>query len=229
MSTFITKITEEDGSCYYMLAKPGYIALAVLIVVLMLLTALIADKRQSGRKFSPKQLTFAGVALALAFITSYIKYHLPMGGSVTLFSMFFICYIGYLYGIRVGLITAFSYSILQFIQSGGSYFLSPFQICCDYFFAFTALGLAGLWYNKKHGLTIGYIAGCLVRGLFHTIGGYIYWMDYMPESFPASLAFLYPVIYNYFYILTEMVITLAVINLPPVRKAIEKMTQLARA
>ena len=97
-----------------------------------------------------------------------------MGGSLTLFSMFFICYIGYLYGIKVGLITAFAYSILQFIQSGGSYFLSPFQTCCDYFFAFTALGLAGLWYGKKHGLTIGYIVGVLVRGLFHTIGGYIY-------------------------------------------------------
>ena len=106
---------------------------------------------RSSRSIQAKQLAFAGIALALAFITSYIKYELPMGGSLTLFSMFFICYIGYLYGIKVGLITAFAYSILQFIQSGGSYFLSPFQTCCDYFFAFTALGLAGLWYRKKNG------------------------------------------------------------------------------
>ena len=152
-----------------------------------------------------------------------------MGGSLTLFSMFFICYIGYLYGIKVGLITAFAYSILQFIQSGGSYFLSPFQTCCDYFFAFTALGLAGLWYGKKHGLTIGYLVGVLVRGLFHTIGGYIYWMDYMPESFPKSLSAIYPIVYNYSYVLAEMIITLIVINLPPVRKAIDKVSDMAHS
>ncbi len=224
MSTFITR---EDG--YFALTKPGYIALVILMLIIMFLTAFIVDKKQNTKKFQAKQLAFAGIALALAFITSYIKYELPMGGSLTLFSMFFICYIGYLYGIKVGLITAFAYSILQFIQSGGSYFLSPFQTCCDYFFAFTALGLAGLWYGKKHGLTIGYIVSVLVRGLFHTIGGYIYWMDYMPESFPKSLSAIYPIVYNYSYVLAEMIITLIVINLPPVRKAIDKVSDMAHS
>ena len=111
MSTFITR---EDG--YFALTKPGYIALVILMLIIMFLTAFIVDKKQNAKKFQAKQLAFAGIALALAFITSYIKYELPMGGSLTLFSMFFICYIGYLYGIKVGLITAFAYSILQFIQ-----------------------------------------------------------------------------------------------------------------
>ena len=150
-----------------------------------------------------------------------------MGGSVTLFSMFFICYVGYLYGVKVGLLTAFAYSILQFMQSGATYFLTPFQVCCDYFFAFTALGLAGIWLGKKHGLTIGYIVACLLRGLFHTIGGYIYWMDYMPEWLPKSLTSVYSIVYNYSYILVEMVITLIIINLPPVKKALEKVKTLA--
>jgi thiamine transporter len=222
MSNFIHS---EDG--YYTLAKGGYIALVILLLLVIFITAFIADKKQTAKKINAKQLAFAGIALALAFVTSYIKYELPMGGSVTLFSMFFICYIGYLYGVRVGLITAFAYSILQFIQSGGSYFLTPFQVCCDYFFAFTALGLAGIWYSKKHGLTIGYIVGCLVRGLFHTIGGYLYWMDYMPEWFPKSLTSVYSIVYNYSYILVEMIITLIIINLPPVKKALDKVKEIA--
>lgn len=221
MSFFISN--EAD---YFALTKAGYIALAIVVLIAILLTAFVADKKQNIGKINARQLAFSGIALALAFITSYIKYEMPMGGSVTLFSMFFICYIGYLYGIRVGILTAFSYSILQFLQSGGSYFLTPFQTCCDYFFAFTALGIAGLWHAKKHGLTIGYIVACILRGLFHTIGGYLYWMDYMPESFPKVLSTIYPIVYNYSYILIEMVITLIIINLPPVKKALGKISDL---
>lgn len=218
-------ISSQDG--YYALTNGGYTALVILLIVVMLITACIVDKKQTAKKINAKQLAFAGIALALAFVTSYIKYELPMGGSVTLFSMFFICYVGYLYGVKVGLLTAFAYSILQFMQSGGTYFLTPFQVCCDYFFAFTALGLSGIWLGKKHGLTIGYIVACLLRGLFHTIGGYIYWMDYMPEWFPKSLTSVYSIVYNYSYILVEMIITLIIINLPPVKKALEKVKTLA--
>ena len=222
MSQFISS---EDG--YFALTTGGYTALVILLILVMLVTAFIVDKKQTTKKINAKQLAFAGIALALAFVTSYIKYELPMGGSVTLFSMFFICYVGYLYGVKVGLLTAFAYSILQFMQSGATYFLTPFQVCCDYFFAFTALGLAGIWLGKKHGLTIGYIVACLLRGLFHTIGGYIYWMDYMPEWFPQSLTSVYSIVYNYSYILAEMIITLIIINLPPVKKALEKVKTLA--
>lgn len=218
-------IISEDG--YYALTKTSYVSLVILLILVMLVTAFITDKKQTAKKINAKQLAFAGIALALAFVTSYLKFELPMGGSITLFSMFFICYVGYLYGVKVGLITAFAYSILQFIQSGSTYFLTPFQVCCDYFFAFTALGLAGIWYTKKHGLTIGYIVACLARGLFHTIGGYIYWMDYMPEWFPKSLTSVYSIIYNYSYILAEMIITLIIINLPPVKKALEKVKEMA--
>lgn len=222
MSNFIIS---EDG--YYALTKAGYISLVIILILAMLVTAFITDKKQDAKRINAKQLTFAGIALALAFVASYIKYELPMGGSLTLFSMFFICYVGYLYGVKVGIITAFAYSILQFMQSGSTYFLTPFQVCCDYFFAFTALGLAGIWYKKKHGLTTGCIIACLARGLFHTIGGYIYWMDYMPEWFPKALTSVYSIIYNYSYILTEMIITLIIINLPPVKKALERVKEMA--
>ena len=141
--------------------------------------------------------------------------------------MFFVAFVGYLFGPGVGFAAAFVYSILQFIQSGGTYMLTPFQVCCDYFFAFTALGASGFFKGKKNGLVIGYIAAVLLRGIFHTIGGYIYWMDYMPESFPSSLAAIYPICYNFAYILPEAVITVIVILLPPVKKGLGTVKAMA--
>ncbi len=229
MSFFITHIQDPEYGDYYALAKPGYVALIILMIALIAVAAIIIGRKQKTGNFSSKTLAFAGIALALAFGTSFIKFEMPMGGSVTLFSMFFITFIGYAYGVNVGLVTAFAYSLLQFIQSGGTYFLSPFQTCCDYFFAFTALGIAGLWFKKKNGMLIGYIVACLVRGLFHTIGGYMYWMDYMPEWFPKALTGIYSIVYNYSYILAEMILTIIVLQIPPVKKAIAKITEMAQS
>ncbi len=229
MSFFITHISDPEYGDYYELAKPGYIALILLMIALIAVAAIIIGHKQKTEKFSSKTLAFAGIALALAFATSFIKFEMPMGGSVTLFSMFFITFIGYVYGVNVGLVTAFAFSLLQFIQSGGTYFLSPFQTCCDYFFAFTALGIAGFWYKKKNGMLIGYIVACLMRGVFHTIGGYMYWMDYMPEWFPKALTSVYSIVYNYSYILAEMILTIIVLQIPPVKKAIAKIAEMAQS
>ena len=137
--------------------------------------------------------------------------------------MFFVCFVGYLYGPSTGLTAAFAYGILQFLQSGGSYILSLPQVLFDYILAFAALGVAGFFYKNKNGLIIGFIAGCLARGVFASIAGYLYWMDYMPESFPKKLAMLYPIAYNYSYILIEMALTLVLLAIPSVRKAIKRI------
>ena len=223
MSGLINYVDDPDWGSYYELTKTGYIAIVILMLAVIAVAAFLVGRKQDTGKINAKQLAGAGLSLALAFATSYIKFEMPMGGSVTLFSMFFICYVGYAYGVKVGFTTAFAYSLLQFIQSGGSYFLTPFQVCCDYFFAFTALGIAGFWYNKKNGFIKGYIVAALVRGLFHTIGGYIYWMDYMPDWFPQSLRNVYSIAYNYSYILTEMVVTLIVVSIPAVKNAMERV------
>lgn len=223
MANFINYVNDPEWGSYYELTKTGYYAVVILMIIVIVIAALIAGRKQDTGRFSAKKLTVAGISLALAFVTSYIKFELPMGGSITMFSMFFICFVGYAYGVKVGFATAFAFSLLQFIQTGSSYFLTPFQTCCDYFFAFTALGIAGFFFNKKNGLVKGFILAALVRGLFHTIGGYIYWMDYMPEWFPASLRNLYSIIYNYSYILGEMIITLVVINVPAVKHGIERI------
>lgn len=222
MLTFLEHfIHREDG--YYSLNSAGYYVLIAVLLVSYVLAALIVDRRQKNTRLSARRLAVCGVAIALAFVLSFVKVHMPYGGSVTLFSMFCICMIGYFYGIRAGLLSAFAYSILQFFQSGGSYMLSPMQICCDYFFAFTALGLTGFFYRKKDKFILAYILAILARGLFHTIGGYLYWMDYMPDTFPKSLAQLYPVIYNYTYILVEGAATVIVLKIPAVSRMFKKL------
>ena len=215
-------IVTPDGG----LTVLGYVLCGIAALILLLAAAALKKHSRSGKKLSTKQLVFCAAAMALSFITSYMKIlAMPYGGSVTLFSMLFICLIGYWYGPRTGILTGLAYGILQFLQE--PYVLSLFQVCCDYVLAFAGLGLAGLFRKSKKGLVIGYILGILVRGAFHSLGGYLYWMDYMPENFPQSLASLYPIIYNYSYILAEGVLTVIVISLPPVAKALAQIKKYA--
>lgn len=166
------------------------------------------------------------MALALAYVTSYIKvFTLPYGGSVTLMSMLFIVLIAHWYGVRTGVLVGFAYGILQFLQE--PYFLSLLQVCCDYVLAFAALGLAGLFRKGKNSLPAGYLMAVLARGVFHSIGGYLYWMDYMPENFPQALRELYPIVYNYSYLLAEGAVTVAVLKIPAVNQALERIRKAA--
>ncbi len=231
-----TLIQQEDG--YYSMTATGYYVAIGLLLFLYLLSAVIVDRRQKNTRLSARRLAFCGVAIALGFLLSYLKFEMPYGGSVTLFSMLCICIIGYFYGIKAGILSALAYSILQFFQSGGAYMLSPMQIGCDYFFAFTALGLTGFFYKKvpapgdvkspQKSFILAYVLAILARGLFHTIGGYLYWMEYMPDNFPKSLAFAYPVIYNYSYILVEGLITILVLKIPAVDKMFKKLQAMAK-
>jgi len=187
----------------------------------------MSETQSTKTAFNPKVLTFTAACLALGFALSFVKlFHFPWGGSITLCSMLPIALIGYFFGPYVGFVGAFVYGILQFFQ-GGAYFLSPLQVCLDYFVAFAALGVSGFFKNKKNGLLIGYIVGILIRGALHALGGYLYWMEYMPEEFPKSLAAVYPIVYNYAYIIGEGIITVIVISLPPVKNAINRIKNMA--
>lgn len=68
-------IVTPDGG----LTTLGY-ALCVLAAVLLFLAASFITRDSSGKKMSTKQLVYCGVAMALAFITSYLKlFGLPFG------------------------------------------------------------------------------------------------------------------------------------------------------
>ena len=208
------------------LTTAGYAVTVVAGIVLFLAAWYLAGRRSAEKKMSAKQLVFCGVAIALAYITSYIKiFNMPWGGSITLCSMLFIVLVANWYGVGTGLFVGLAYGILQFIQE--PYVLSFFQVCCDYIFAFAALGLAGVFAKSNHGLLKGYILAVVARGVFHALGGYLYWMDYMPDNFPKSLTAVYPILYNYSYLLVEGVITVIVISIPAVAKGLARVKKMA--
>ncbi len=215
---------ESDGG--YALTQAGTIAAYVLAALFVILAAIFIMSRMEKKHFPTKQLVFCALLLALSYAASYIQlFSLPYGGSVTLCSMLFICYVGYVYGLGAGLTTAFSYSLLQFLQN--PWILSPLQVCLDYLFAFTALGLSGLFSGKKHGLVIGYLFAIFWRGFFNMLAGYVFWMDYMPESFPKVIAWAYPIVYNYGFVLVEGILTVILISVPAVSAALQRVKRMA--
>ena len=208
------------------LTTAGYAVTIIAGIIFFIAALVVASKHSVKGKMTTHQLVFCAVAIALAFVTSFIKiFEMPWGGSVTLCSMLFIVLIGNWYGVGTGILVGLVYGILQFLQ--GPYVLSFFQVGCDYIFAFAALGLAGLFAKKERGLIKGYIVAVFARGLFHVIGGYLYWMSYMPDSFPKSLTAVYPIVYNYSYLLIEGIITVIIISIPAVAKALGTVKKMA--
>ena len=214
-------VTSDGG-----LTTAGYAIAIIAGIVLFLAAISFAGKHSEKQKLTTRQLVFCAVAMALAFVNSYLKiFTLPWGGSVTLCSMLFIVLVANWYGVGTGITVGLAYGILQFIQE--PYVLSFFQVCCDYILAFAALGVAGFFAKQRHGLLKGYIAAVIARGAFHALGGYLYWMSYMPENFPKSLTAVYPIVYNYSYLVAEAIITVIVISIPAVAKALVQVKKAA--
>ncbi len=175
-------------------------------------------------KFSTKQLVYGAAAIALAMVTSMIKiFSLPMGGSVTLLSMLFIVLIGYWYGPAAGCIAGAAYGLLQFVIE--PHFFTIPQMLVDYPLAFGALGISGFFQNSKNGLTIGYFVGVLGRFFFAFLSGWIFFGSYAGDY--GMAAPVYSFAYNGSYLGAEALITIVIINLPPVKKALVYMKKMA--
>lgn len=205
----------DDGSVRL---KAIGIAVVVVIILALVIISAISHQRNSENKkiLTTKQLVYSAVAIALAIVCSMIKFSsLPMGGSITLFSMLFIVLIGYWYGPSGGIMTAVAYGLLQFVLEPIFYTLP--QMLIDYPLAFGALGLAGFFHKKKFGLQIGYIVGVIGRYVFAVISGYVFFGAYAPEGTPAIV---YSLTYNATYIVPEAIVTLILISIPAVSKAL---------
>ena len=170
-----------------------------------------------------KQLAFCAMSIALGTVLSYVKiFHFPWGGSITLLSMLVITLPGYFYGFRVGLITGLAHGALQLLID--PYIVFPLQVIVDYFLAFGALGLSGLFANAKNGLVKGYIVGILGRYVFAVISGWIFFGEYAWDGWAALP---YSLVYNGIYIFAEGIVTIIIIMLPPVKEAINRIKRIA--
>ncbi len=168
---------------------------------------------------SVRQLVFCAMAIALGTVLSEIKIiSFPWGGSATLLSMLVICLPGYFFGLGAGLMTGVAYGALQLLVD--PYVIFPAQLVVDYFLAFGALGLSGLFTNAKHGLLKGYLTGVLGRYVFVVISGWIFFSEYAWEGWPVLP---YSLVYNGIYIFAEAAVTLAVLSIPAVNRGISSI------
>ncbi|SHJ59009.1 energy-coupled thiamine transporter ThiT [Parasporobacterium paucivorans] len=208
----------------FKLTTPGIITVVILIVALIAVALFIRSRTVKSPKSTTRQLVFSAIALALAMVTSMIKpFEMPMGGSVTFFSMLFICLIGYWYGPKAGIMTAVAYGLLQFLIS--PIFYSIPQMIVDYPLAFGALGLSGFFAGRKYGLVTGYIVGVFGRLVFAFLSGLLFFAAYAEGS--GMSAPVYSLAYNAFYIVPEAAATIILLSVPAVSKAFKYVKRMA--
>ena len=179
---------------------------------------------------------------AISMISEWIPFlNLPFGGTVTIASLLPLVLISWMYGLRWGFGSAFVYSVLQMavgFKTVSALFLpdSDFGagfalliLLIDYVFAFTSVGIAGVFRNrlsKRWAIVWGSVLGLFLCYFFHVLSGAIFygaWAEwFFVESAAKELAFsawvmetfsgtglavVYSVVYNGLYMLPEMLIT----------------------
>ena len=131
-------------------------------------------------KKSIYSLTLSAVFTGLATALSFIKvYNLPLGGSVTLFSMLPIVMLSFMLGIKKGLAASFCYAVLQLlfgitIDGLLGWGLTPSAllgaIFLDYLLPFTVLGLASAFgKNSAFKIALGTVFVMVLRFLCHLL------------------------------------------------------------
>jgi thiamine transporter len=183
-----------------------------------------------------KKIVTGAIMIALATVLSFIRIKwLPWGGSITLLSMFPIVIYSIKYGVKWGLGASFVFSLIQFIQGiidglfGWGLSTSMLIACIflDYIFAFTVIGIAGMFH--KRGLK-GWVAGTIIalsaRFAIHIVSGVVIWQaaGKLWEGFTTNNSWLYSFIYNGTFMLPEIVFTtlaaVAIFKFPQMKKLI---------
>ena len=219
MSNFFAFATKNSWDEDVFQLTTGGILTIVALIVFLIVAALFIHSRKGSHKLSTKQLVFSAVAMALGTVTSMIKlFHLPMGGSITLFSMLTATLAGYFCGPKWGLASGVALGLLNLIID--PVILFPMQVLLDYILAFGCLGLSGFFSKQKYGLYVGYVVAIIGRFICSFLSGFLFFGEYAPDGMnPVWYSFLY----NIFYIGGEGVLTLIVLALPPVKNTIYRL------
>lgn len=149
------------------------------------------------------------IATVIALICDYIPFlNLPFGGTITIASMLPIIIVSYMFGIKWGLFTAFTYSIVQIIislthgasgtvaglflpDSGFTVIMGIIIILLDYVAAYTSLGLGGIFRNivknKTAALVVGGTFALVVCYAFHVLSGAIFYGQWAEWFFTDTI------------------------------------------
>ncbi len=173
-----------------------------------------------------KDLTFTALVIALAVVLNLFSsflpiFKMPQGGSVVLLSTLLIMLVSVKYGARIGLTVGFIYGVFNFMLA--PYFVHPVKLLLDYFFAFMAFGLGGLFIRdgkitfKK--VVITYFICSTLRFTASFAAGVIFYREFAPEG---QLPELYSFIYNITYILPEYILNISVFSVPTIKNLLIK-------
>lgn len=181
--------------------------------VLILILALLFFRKI---KLTTKILINISLMIAFAMILNYFRiYHLPQGGSVTLGGMLPLIFISLRYGAGVGTLAGFVFGFITILQD--PFILHPIQVLFDYPLPFMAMGLAGIFPEKKFLSVVIAFAG---RFICHFISGIVFFASYAPEG-------MSPIIYSFttnaIYLIPETLICCALLKILPVNRLLDAM------
>lgn len=180
---------------------------------------------QTGRNNSAtKTLVISAILMALSVALGALTlFRMPQGGSVTPFSMLPIFLAAYYFGVPRGFLVGVGVGLLNLLLN--PYIIHPAQVILDYPLAFGALAIGGLLRHRKRiGMIAGYLLGVFCRYLAAVLSGVIFFSAYAPENFNGLTWSLW---YNLTYLGVEAVMTVLVLLLPAVRKALDRLGQQA--
>ena len=134
----------------------------------------------------------------------------------------------------MGLFSAFAYSLIQLLLGIGTVAYVPdplgivLCILLDYIFAFTALGVAGIFTKKRFfqndkvnlytGVTLGSFLAMLLRFVFHVLSGAVVWYSITKAGAWNDAVFrygkwAYSLVYNATFMVPEMILTMIAVPL----------------
>lgn len=183
--------------------------------------------RQTGRVFKqPSRMSRTAILVecammaALAFILSVIPFfHMPLGGSITLFSTLPIVVVSFRHGAKWGMSTAAVYGIIQALQgannvaAAGGFGAMVLCVLLDYFLSYSSVGLsgpiAGMIIRRKAkpvaGIAVGIASTGLMRLACSFISGMLIWGAWAPEGVAV---WKYSLTYNAGWCLPDVAIVL---------------------
>ena len=167
-----------------------------------------------NKKLEPKVMAISALLVALAIILNqFALFRMPQGGSITAFSMVPIVLCAYFFGVRRGLMAGMCVGLVDLVFN--PYVIHPIQLILDYPLAFGALAFGGIFAASGKGALVKcYVFGVFCRFICNFLSGAIFFGAYAPEGFNAIT---WSVWYNITYLGVECIITLILLNIPPVK------------
>jgi thiamine transporter len=152
-------------------------------------------------------LTEAAIAVALSFVLGlFVLFKMPFGGSVSL-EMIPLILLSLRQGWKVGVVGGATYGLLDLAID--PYVVHPVQLLLDYPFAFSVLGLAGLFKPTVRGAVLGATVAVLARFFCHFLSGVVFFASYAADY--DLNPFVYSAAYNAAYLAPSLVITIVVV------------------